>query len=395
MMEGNADAINKDFTIQCKASRGVIVVNASYPSANQFTTYACYLINPQTRAIIQRQMYQAQPEFRFSVSAGTYVVKVFISYKTSEEQEAVRFSKLSQPVEAKSKLAFPTVAVDYKDLEQLDLCRKGTTLYKIAWNGVTFDFAIHYDKAAKSAVVLGTGAIRVRTNLPAFNRISWAGDMPGCAIYYFDPTLYSNDIALCWCYGTNKRWYLENIAVILYKLLEKLNIARKDTLFFGSSGGGYTSMLLASMLHGRASVINPQFFLERYLPSWFPNFRKAVLRPGEELIPERISVTQLLKREGFFPPMQVWQNQTSQNDQKNQLLPFLKELVDSPLVYGGKLTVAFYYNEGGHNAMPSKEDCIEVIKRELARPAPCLEESGPYPKNSLLARMEAGEFDPS
>ena len=66
--------------------------------------------------------------------------------------------------------------------------------------------------------------------------------------------------------ATNDRWYLEQIAVLLGRILEKLDIPISNTLFYGSSAGGYMSMCLAAMLRSRVTVINPQFIVENSAP---------------------------------------------------------------------------------------------------------------------------------
>ncbi len=391
-MEHTVESIDREFTIEYMVDQdtGTITAKADYPAANQFTTYGCYLIDRQTRTILQRKSYQPEPIFQFHAEPGLYYARVFIRTKADETEEPVKFASSSKSVRV-----YAVVPVRYEELEQLDLFRPGMTLYKIDWDGVTFDFAVNYIENASSAVVFGTGAITAQVPFPVFSRINWSPELSHCAIYYFDPALYSKKLNLFWCYGTNRRWYLENIAVITYKLLKKLHISQQDTLFYGSSGGGYTSILLASMLHGRAFVANSQFILPRYLPARFPKFKEAVLQPGEELIPERISAAALIRREGFFPPLQVWQNDTAPNDVKNQIAPFLQELVEYSLSYGERLSIVFFSREGGHNGMPDKADCIASMDEMLSRRFPCLDELGPLPPDSLLARLAAGEFDPS
>ena len=395
-MEHTVESIDREFTIECTVDQdtGTITAKADYPAANQFTTYGCYLIDKQTKEILQRKKFQSDPVFQFHAEPGLYYARVFIRTKADETEEPVKFASSSKSVRV-----YAVVPVKYEELEQLDLYRPGMTLYKIDWDGVTFDFAVNYIENASSAVVFGTGAVNPADPipLPLFSRINWAPELSHCAIYYFDPALYSRKLHLFWCYGTNGRWYLENIAVIIWKLLQKLHISHQNTLFYGSSGGGYLSVLLATMLHGRAAVVNPQFLLERFHPIWFDpeyfsKFKAAVLEPGEELIRERISAAALIRREGFFPPLQVWQNDSAKDDMENQIIPFLQELVDLSLSYGERLSIAFFSREGGHNSGPSKADCIASMDKMLSRSFPCLDELGALPPGSLLARLEQGEF---
>ena len=380
-------AEQSDILITCKIQQGAIVARISYPQADSFTRYACYLTDRNKRTL-QKQMYQKDPEFTFPVQPGLYYVRAFIRTRPKEDPDTVTIVRESKWVSV-----YPTVSLEYSELESLEFPRNKLMVYAIQWGGVPFEFAIYCPREAKEAVVLGTGNVRADTCLPIFSRITWAKEIPGCAIYYFDPTRYIEGGTLYWGYGTNQWWYLENVAVLLKRILDKLGISISNTLFFGSSGGGFTSVLLASMLHGRVTAINPQMIVQNYHSFAVRNLRTAVLKPGEELLIERTHAVKLFEREGFFPPLQIWQNSSEPRDITSQVVPFLQELSEYGLDWGDKLRIRFYYQEGGHAAMPPKEDCLKMMVEELARPEPTLSaDSGPYPPGSLLARLEAGEF---
>ena len=392
IVEDTVESVDREFTIKCTVDQntGTITAEADYPAANQYTTYGCYLIDRQTKEILQRKKFQSDPVFQFHAEPGLYYARVFIRTKADETEEPVKFASSSKSVRV-----YAVVPVKYEELEQLDLYRPGMTLYKIDWDGVTFDFAVNYIENASSAVVFGTGAITAQVPFPVFSRINWAPELSHCAIYYFDPMLYNTELNLYWCYGTSRRWYLENFAVLIWKLLQKLHISHQNTLFYGSSGGGYLSVLLATMLHGRAIAANSQFHLERVFPNLLARFRELVLQPGEELIPERISATALIQREGFCPPIEVWQNDLDIWSVTHQLAPFLQDLAEASISFGEVLSIVFFSREGGHAGIPDKADCIASMDRMLSRHFPCLDELGPLPPGSLLARLEAGEFDPA
>lgn len=379
-----------DFSLTCSVQHGAVTAEILCPEADEFTRYACYLLD-EKKNTLQKQMYQKEQVFTFPVQPGIYYVKAFVRSRPNQCPDSVTDKR-----ESKRVTVYPTVALDYGSLEQVDFQGKQLTIYAIQWSGVTFEFAIRCPAGAKTAVVVGSGDIGQQASRPAFSRISWAGKLPGCAIYYFDPTVYAGKSTLCWGYGTNQRWYLENIAVLVKKILDRLGISLADTLFFGSSGGGYMSILLASMLHGRATAINPQFLLEKWVPKNVRSFRESVLEPEEELIPERIDAAKLIQREGFFPPIHVWQNICSAFDVKEQLTPFLCQIAGGTINGYDRLRVNFYSGLDGrddHNAMPPEADCLRVMAEDLARPEPCLSvKPGSYPPGSLLARLEAGEF---
>ena len=184
---------------------------------------------------------------------------------------------------------------------------------------------------------------------------------------------------LGWGYGTNDRWWLKDIAVLLQRILEKLNIRLEDTLFYGSSGGGFTAMLLASMFRSRASVINPQFIVENYHEAHVQLMKQACLKEGETLIPERTNALALFQQTGYFPPLHVMQNIYSDRDIKTQITPFLEQLSANPMDCNGRLRLDFYADEGGHNAMPPKELCLRQMAEDLSLPIPQPVEHSPAP----------------
>ena len=244
-------------------------------------------------------------------------------------------------------------------------------IYEILWNDVKYEFLINWREGSHQAVVFGTGAIeKGKYNPPIFSRNTWMQDLPCSGIWYFDPTIYLGEATLCWCYGTNKRWYLEDICAIVKKILDKLEVRMSDTLFFGSSGGGYTSAILASMLHGKATAINPQWIILNYYPEHVKRFQETVLKPGENLLDERIHAISLFKRESNFPFIHLIQNIMAERDMTTQLIPFLSEITVAQIDCGGRLIVEFYSAEGGHNAMPSKDETLRLIGEDLKRPLP-------------------------
>ncbi len=384
------ETVQNAFFVTCSVQHGAIVAEISYPATNISTRYACYLLD-EKKNTIQKQMYQENPVFTFSVQPGIYYIRAFVSTKLVKGQEPIKLTQYSKAVPV-----YPTVSLEYEEIEQTDFHNEQLTIYAIRWNGVTFEFAVHCPVGAKAAVVLGSGDVGRQPSRPAFHRITWANQIPGCAIYYFDPTVYIGKTTLCWYYGTNQRWYLENIAVLIKKILNRLSIFTVNTLFFGSSGGGFSSILLGSMLHGRVLAINPQMIVQNFYPSFIRLLKETVLAPGEELLSERMNAIQLIQREGFFPPIHIWQNICSASDIKEQLIPFLSQIAEGAINAQNHLRVSFYSghdNRNNHNAMPPETDCLRMITEDLTRLEPSLlTDSGPCPPSSLLSRLEAGEF---
>lgn len=244
-------------------------------------------------------------------------------------------------------------------------------------DGVRYEFLIKRIPGSRQAVVFGTGHLTIsREEWPFFSRQSWMNEIPCNCIYYFDPTLYLGPIELAWCYGTNARWYLREIADILELLLKAMDVPADSALMMGSSGGGFTSIMLAAMLRARCMAINPQTDFRRYLEAPVEKLRQTVLVPGEDWIDERADAAALMKREGFVPYVHIYQNVIVERDLKDHIIPFVLKLQKLGEDCGySKIRLDFYQHPDGHNAMPMKKLCITAMLQDLE--AACLDTISP------------------
>ncbi|MBQ3378469.1 MAG: hypothetical protein IJG50_01240 [Clostridia bacterium] len=243
---------------------------------------------------------------------------------------------------------------------------KKITLYKIIWDGVTYDFLINHVSGSKVMAAFGTGTMSNRAlKLPFFARLSWYQSIPVTSVWYADPTLYEGKLKLYWYYGTNKKWYLENIAFLLSVISKNMGVDVAKSLFFGSSGGGYSSLVLATMLRGKAYVINPQIFLYNYNEIHYKRFVADRCPEGEKPKEERTNLLKLCERERYIPRTYCLQNIRDVRDIDKQITPFLSEIAHNAYDCGEAVTMDFYYDEKGHNGMPDKATTLEFIKKGL------------------------------
>ena len=357
-----------EFTVACRLENGKLVVEANAAKADETTQYAYYLCE-ESRGVLVKQMYISKNAFSFDLpDRGRYYVKVYVRRRAGKALGAYETTVKQTNIVT----FYPVCALRYEEVAQRDFRVPEKIIYDILWNGVHFELFINYKPESRQAVIFGTGDIGSKANRPSFDRISWADEVPGTAIYYFDPTIYLGESTLGWGYGTNDRWYLADIAALLKKILEKLNIPVSNTLFYGSSAGGFMSMGLAAMLRSRATVINPQFIVENFWPRLVNIMKKSCLKEGESLQAERTHVTAIFKGQGYFPLLHVIENIKSQSDFTMQLSPFLAELTEVSLNCTDRMNVELYSDPGGHGAMPPKEACLRHIAEDLARPLPAV-----------------------
>ena len=269
-----------------------------------------------------------------------------------------------------AEITYPVKIVQFNNLKKENLDCVEPTVYVIEKEKARFEILIKREKGSSKAVVFGSGTVFMpRDKWPVFYRHSWMNDIACNCLYYFDPTLYLADINLGWCYGTNERWYLREIGEILAVILEKIGVEPKDTLMMGSSGGGFTSIMLATMLHTRCQAINPQIDFRNYWAKLVDSIGEKLLKPGEEWIEERVNAVAFMRAEQYIPHIHIIQNILERHDIYNRIAPFIEDLCKMNAECGyDKIRVDFYHHLEGHNGMPTKEKNLEYIRQDLEAP---------------------------
>ncbi|MEB9981050.1 glycosyltransferase family A protein, partial [Bacillus cereus] len=189
-------------------------------------------------------------------------------------------------------------------------------------------------------------------------------------IYYNDPTLYHGEISLGWGQGELDRFYLQDIANILKLLLIKLQVDSKNVLFYGSSGGGFMSLILAGFVKGSTALVNnPQTNLMKWIPVpvnqvfnlSYPGLSREEI---EEKFGERINITDFFKSIEYVPNIYFLQNVACEFDVQNHLLPFISglEQMDENTEVNQILVDLYFDKKAGHAAL-EKNETIEYIKK--------------------------------
>ena len=139
----------------------------------------------------------------------------------------------------------------------------------------------------------------------------------------------------------------------------------------GSSGGGFTSIMLATMLRTRCQAINPQFDFRRYKAQAVESLKSVVLKPGEDWIEERASAVAFMLSENYIPKMHILQNILVEEDIEHHILPMISNLCLAQAHCGyDRIRLDFYHHIDGHNGMPPKGKCLEYIQQDLEAPFP-------------------------
>lgn len=263
---------------------------------------------------------------------------------------------------------YQQIRLSYNDLSSVMLKKDKPFKYDIDYFGVVYEFIINYRENSTSAVVMSSGAYDFEKSAPPiFQRHSWAEDISATTVYFNDPTLYLGKIKLGWGYGTNERHYLVDISNILQLIFENLDIPLSNIIYYGSSGGGFMSLLLASSLRGKAVVNNPQTIVTNFFESFVTNLKNVACKEKEELILNRVNAIEFFKSTNYFPRIYYLQNSLSIFDMRDQFIPFLNGLMnlDSSLLNERVIIDLYADLELGHNPV-NKQRTIELIEWALS-----------------------------
>jgi len=120
--------------------------------------------------------------------------------------------------------------------------------------------------------------------LPKFDRWTWAEKFDASILCISDPTLKLDQdrLNIGWYLGTEENDYLTHIAVWVSFVSSRLGIPTERVISYGSSAGGFASIMLASRLKKSAAIaINPQLDVFKYYPKFVDQYL-ALAFPGKE-----------------------------------------------------------------------------------------------------------------
>lgn len=118
--------------------------------------------------------------------------------------------------------------------------------------GVCYPFCIKLNKNSKKLVIFLPGAFnRETSNEVKFQRSTYFSEIEHNCIALFDPTLFlNNDISIGWFQGEDSKDYLVFLIGIISKIIEDLEIEKKNIIFFSTSAGGIPAFRLADNFEG-------------------------------------------------------------------------------------------------------------------------------------------------
>lgn len=270
------------------------------------------------------------------------------------------------------RLPYPEYTIKYCDLNNISIKNDIMYVLRVLKDNVPYEYLINRKSNSDKLIVFNNGAIAGgNVNVPVFQRHSWANKIKTSSVFCMYPTIYIDDyLQTGWGVGKNENYYLENSSLILKTIIEKMNISLDNTVIYGTSAGGYLSIIMGIYLKGAKVVAdNAQLDTTRWI---FKEALDSVItfcfdNVSDSLkYKERFSIIEAFKKSGYVPKIYLHVNLCSVADNSTQLVPFLCSMEESNdiLGYNDIEVILHYEKEKGHNGL-NFNDAIKFLYKVL------------------------------
>lgn len=270
------------------------------------------------------------------------------------------------------RLPYPEVTIQEYELDNYEIQNDRIYVLRVMKGGVPYEYLIHRRSDNDKLVVFNNGAVAEGdVTVPVFQRHSWADILKTSSVFCMDPTLYLNSfLQIGWGIGKNEDYYLENSSLILKKIIGKMGICLENTAIYGTSAGGYLSIIMGIYLKGAKVVAdNAQLDVRNwiYKEALTSVITFAFDNIGDALnYKERFSIIDAFEKHDYVPKIYMHVNLCSAADNSTQLIPFLKNA--ETMKYNGEyndIEVFLHFEpDKGHNGI-SMDDAISFLYRIL------------------------------
>lgn len=249
---------------------------------------------------------------------------------------------------------------------------------QVTYNETIYCFVIKFSSENNNLICTGPGAherdiIRNGEVLkpPYFDRWSWYKYFDESFISYADPMFFYDEyVKIAWLIGNKENWYMQDLSEIIEELCKNQNIKHDNILFYGSSGGGFTSVVLGTLIKNSSVLINnSQLFvlnywedmLEPVFDMLYDAFEGLDKNEIIEKIKYRLDLIELFKKEKYAPFITYYVNIESGPDVLNHCVPFIKKIQKLKQFNG--LNIIYYreIKEFTHNPMAT-DKTVNIIK---------------------------------
>ncbi|WP_346205567.1 prolyl oligopeptidase family serine peptidase [Aeromonas salmonicida] len=263
------------------------------------------------------------------------------------------------------------------NLPTLDAFKKSELIndcsYKVKHDNLQFCFYVRIHPESDKLLILGQGAVdRKSKSLPNYQRISWLEDIKCNCIILQDPTLFLyENLPLGWCQGNKEQNAIPGIIEVIEYIRSHLKIKHNNICFYGSSAGGFSSLILAPFFNGAKAIVNnPQTnFLKYHKQNVTTLLRECFNSITPDEYAEKysyFSASRVMTENVEIPDIYYYQNIADDFHLRNHLIPFIKELKNFNILKCYERLNVYLYDDikTGHNPL-SKSQTINIINHHF------------------------------
>lgn len=251
------------------------------------------------------------------------------------------------------------------ELEKLKIKMNKKVEIHYTSNNFTYCFLVRLKRFSPKLLILSNGAIDPkRSKPPVYMRHKWSDDFDSSHIFLDDPTIHKDKLRIGWGQGLKEEFVLEVYSEIIKTLTKKLEVENKNVFYYGSSAGGFMSMVLSSM-HENSNVIvnNPQTDVIKYAETASKPLVEMVygtVEYGYENYAHRLDVIEAFKYYGYTPNILYVQNRLCGPDMKKHYFPYMQKFSKNKLNMEQTKTLFYHNKKAGHNPL-GQEDTVKLI----------------------------------
>jgi hypothetical protein len=211
---------------------------------------------------------------------------------------------------------------------------KCPTAFKLNMGNFLLDFYINAKPHSGKIYIFSPGFMRRdQFSLPFFQRLRWAEEIEATVIILSDPGLgLDENLGLSWFQGTRRDYFLPKVADVLRDIVKVLEVPHNRVMFYGSSAGGFASLMFASFVEGSCALVNnPQTNICRFLKGPVQAlldvcFDGISIDEASRELEDRFCVATHYRSLGVLPNILYVQNMFDQFHVDNHLQPFMEQI---------------------------------------------------------------------
>src|SRR5699024_1946412 len=175
-----------------------------------------------------------------------------------------------------------------------------------------------------------------------------------------------------WGVGSYNRHYIRDYNEVIMRIAELLKITNENVIYFGSSAGGFMSLMLATLHKGSLAIPNnPQVWVrldsqtsraKNLYNEIFPEMNEKEIF---SMFSNRLSVISMMKQENYIPNIFYLLNRYSNKDYEEQYKPFKEFLDKRNMIENSHIEFLMYHSDKGHSGIYDRKKTADLINSFL------------------------------